>query len=77
MKNIWKRFERLRPDAEIRVGTVMAHDGDTGESVLEDAGGAEFRAVGTSVGVGSNAYVKDGVVTGWAPALTNVGILYV
>lgn len=75
--NIWTRFDRLRPGTQDIVATVVSHDSATGESVMETAGGQTFRAVGTSVGVGSNAYVRDGVVAGWAPALTNAGILYV
>ena len=73
--NVWKQFERLAGKSELKVGTVLGVVGN--ESILSDHGGNHFRAIGTSVSVGNKAYVKDGAITGSAPALPDVGVIWV
>ena len=73
--NIWKQFQQLQKTADLRVGEIISIDG--AESVMQDAGGNQFRAIGTSVPVGSKAFVKDGIITGQAPDLANAGVHYV
>jgi hypothetical protein len=73
--NVWKQFERLMGPSEFRVGEVVSVGAY--ESILADAGGDQFKAKGTGLSVGQKAFVKDGVIQGQAPDLTDVGILYV
>jgi len=73
--NIWKHFENLTRDTDLRIATVITvHEAD---STVEDAGGQQYRALGTSVAEGTNCYVKDGTITGKAPNLSDAGVLYV
>jgi hypothetical protein len=65
--NIWSKFKRLTGKKEVRVGTITAHSGN--ESILEDPYGNAFIALGTSVSVGSKAFVEDGKVVSAAPSL--------
>ena len=73
--NVWKQFEQLSRGVDLRVATVIeVHDN---ESTVEDAGGQQYRALGTDVSAGAKCYVKDGVITGQAPDLTDAGVVYV
>lgn len=66
--NIWKRFSGLSYKAEFRIGVVISTSGN--ESTLEDAAGNQFVAFGVSVAIGNRAYVRDGIIQGEAPVLT-------
>jgi hypothetical protein len=66
--NPWKRFSGLSYRAEFRIGTVVSTSGN--ESTLEDAAGNQFVAFGTSVSIGLKAYVRDDIIQGEAPTLT-------
>jgi hypothetical protein len=66
--NVWKRFQGLLPSQTVTLATVSAINGD-GTSSLTTPEGGTLRAIGTSVGVGSNVYVQFGRITGPAPNL--------
>lgn len=71
--NIWSRFQSLSPDPALLIGTVRAHlSGD--RSQIELVSGRVIYASGTSVAVGSRAWVRDGKVEGDAPALAGIEI---
>ncbi len=62
--NIWSEFSRLSVKGVFMIGRVEAVDGNT--STLIDANNNTFSAMGNSVAVGKNAYVKDGIIQGEA-----------
>lgn len=71
--NLWRRFRDLLPADPLLIGTVAAHHAD-GTSSITLPDGSLIRARGTSVAVGSSAYVRGGAVEGEAPALPVVVI---
>jgi len=73
--NVWKQFEGLQRGSGLRVAEVVSVGAS--DSTLQDHAGQTFKALGTSVSVGSKAFVKDGVIQSGAPDLTDVGVLYV
>ncbi|KFN42350.1 hypothetical protein [Arenimonas oryziterrae] len=66
--NLWREFEGLLPSRTKLIGTVNAHNGDDTSTLTLPEGGT-LRAIGTSVSIGSKAYVQDGRVLGLAPDL--------
>jgi len=75
--NIWKQFERLQKPGgqDLRVAEVITVY-DT-ETLVEDAGGQQYRALGTDHAAGQMVFIRDGAIIGQAPSLTNAGIVYV
>lgn len=71
--NLFRRLREMLPAPALLVGTVTAHNAD-GTSTIALPGGGTLRARGQSVAVSSNAFVRDGVVEGEAPALGIVTI---
>lgn len=69
MTNIWARFRALLPGTQELVGEVTALNSTAGTSTVTLPGGGVIIARGTSVAVGGNAYVKDGVIISAAPDL--------
>lgn len=67
MPNLWATFKKLTYVVSLRVGQVQSHEG-TMSKLLDDYG-QTFLATGTSVGVGSRAFVENGIVTEEAPNL--------
>ncbi|MDD2883232.1 MAG: hypothetical protein PHQ58_22710 [Rhodoferax sp.] len=72
--NLYRALRELLPDAPLQVAAVTAVHTATGDSTITWPGGAQQRVRGTSVPVGSNAFVRDGVIEGAAPDLTVVTI---
>lgn len=66
--DVWKQFEGLLPSQTVLLATVSAINTD-GTSSLTTPEGGTLRALGTSVGVGSNVYVQFGRIMGPAPNL--------
>lgn len=66
--NIWRRFRDLIPSDPLQMGEVLSHNAD-GTSSIELPGGAVVRARGQGVPIGTNAFVRGGVVEGEAPTL--------
>lgn len=66
--DVWKQFEGLLPSQAVLLATVAAINTD-GTSSLTTPEGGTLRALGTSVGVGSNVYVQFGRIVGPAPNL--------
>lgn len=66
--DVWKQFAGLLPSQTVLLATVSAINTD-GTSSLTTPEGGTLRALGTSVGVGSNVYVQFGRITGPAPNL--------
>ena len=73
--NLWNRFWQILNVTDFRVGEVISSGTET--SVLEDVNGYQFTAIGTGVTVGQKAFVRNGVIVGQAPTLTNPGDVYV
>lgn len=71
--NLYRRLRELLPAPPLLVGLVSAHNAD-GTSTLVLPGGGSLRARGTPVAPGLNAFVRDGIVEGEAPALAVVTI---
>ena len=69
----FRRLRDLLPPPPLVVATVAAINAD-GSSTLTLPGGGTLTARGTSVGVGDNAFVRNGVVEGPAPTLTELTI---
>lgn len=71
MRNIFKEFADLIPDAPLQVGTVTATDGAV--ATIELPGGGLLRARGDAL-VGQRVFVRDGLIEGDAPSLPIVAI---
>jgi len=66
--NLWTRFRRLIADKPTVIVTVTTVNSD-GTSLVTTAAGGSMRVLGTSVAVGSKAFVRDGAIIGEAPDL--------
>ncbi len=71
--NLWAQFKAILPGDQLLIGKVTAINTD-GTSQITLPGGAKLTARGTTVAVGSNAWVRGGAIEGEAPALTSVEI---
>jgi len=71
MRNPYRVFQELFPDAPLQVGTVAAVDGDMATVILPGGGVLQGRGSAT---VGQQVFIRDGVIEGEAPALTIVSI---
>lgn len=72
--NPWRRFIGLLPGGHKTVGEVLSVDNNAGTSRVQLRTGAEVVVAGTSVAVGSNAFLSDGQVIGKAPDLPQYDI---
>jgi len=68
--NLYRALRELLPEAPLQVATVTAVHVDEGASTITWPGGSQQRVRGVSVAAGSNAFVRNGVIEGAAPALT-------
>ena len=68
--NIYRALRELLPEAPLQVATVAAVHSAEGTSTVTWPGGSQQRVRGTSVAVGSLAFVRNGVIEGAAPDLT-------
>lgn len=73
MSNMLVRFRDLVGAPPLLIGVVVQHAGG-GMSVVQLLGGGTITARGQAVAVGQQAYVRDGVIEGQAPALPVVPI---
>lgn len=69
MANVYSEFLKLLPDSPLLIGTVESSDGDNHVLTLIDGGTLTARGKAT---VGAKVYVRDGVIEGTAPALSQV-----
>ena len=67
--NLYRALRELLPDAPLQVATVSAVYPSQGTSSVTWPGGDTQTVRGTSVTVGSRAFIRDGVIEGAAPAL--------
>ena len=67
--NVWSQFKKLLPSQALLAGQVMAHNAD-GTSTVQLPDGAQIKARGTDVAVGSKAFVRGGEIVGEAPSLS-------
>lgn len=67
--NPWKKFIGLLPGGVRLVGTVAAHDSQSGTSLIALRNGSQIAARGTDVPIGARCFVVDGQITGPAPEL--------
>ena len=70
--NFWRKFKNIFPDSPTIFGKVTAIA--AGRSTVQTPAGGILTALGDSVPVGQNAYVKDGVIQGQAPQLPHYDI---
>jgi hypothetical protein len=70
---LFLRLRELTAGPPLLVGEVVTINGD-GTSTITLPTGGEIRARGTSVSVGNNAFVRNGVIEGAAPSLSTVTI---
>jgi hypothetical protein len=68
--NLYRALRELLPQPALVVATVAAVHASEGASTVTFPGGGQQRVRGTSVAVGFQAFVRDGVIEGEAPALT-------
>lgn len=69
MRNLFKQFRDLIPEAPVQAGTVTAVVG--GVATVALPGGGTIQARGTA-SVGQKVFVRDNAIEGLAPALTDV-----
>jgi len=68
--NLFRALRELLPEPALMVATVAAVNASEGTSTVSFPGGGVQRVRGTSVAVGSLAFIRGGVIEGPAPALT-------
>jgi len=68
--NLYRALRELIPDAPLQVATVSSINYGTGTSAVQWPGGDVQVVRGSSVAIGSRAFVRDGVIEGAAPNLT-------
>ncbi|MCK9172972.1 MAG: hypothetical protein RBR03_09145 [Desulfuromonas thiophila] len=68
MSNLWKQFSALLPSDPLLIATVISHNSD-GTSTLQHPGGGQSTARGTSVAIGSKAFIRSNQIQGAAPDL--------
>ena len=66
--NLYKQLLDILPSDPLLVGEVTAHNAD-GTSTVELPDGALLYPRGQGVSIGSNAFVRRGLVEGEAPSL--------
>ena len=71
MSNVFAQFKKLLPNPSLEVGTVTAISGGTASITLP--GGGKINARGSAT-VGSQVYVRNGVIEGPAPSLSVLDI---
>lgn len=72
--NPWKRFIGLLPGGTRLIGSVTAVHAAQGTSTLSLRNGSTVTVRGTSVPIGTKAFVVDGQITGPAPSLPQYDI---
>lgn len=72
--NPWRKFISLLPGGIRTVAEVITVDSITGTSLVELRTGTRTVARGTSVPVGSHAYIADGLIIGVAPELPHFDV---
>lgn len=70
--NAYAQLKKLLPEPKLAISTVSAVHGD-GTVTVSAPGGQATRVRGTG-SVGSNVFVRNGVVEGAAPSLTSSAI---
>ncbi len=68
MRNLFREFLNLIPEAPLQAGTVTAVNG--GVATIELPGGGTLQARGEAT-VGQKVFVRDDVIEGPAPALAD------
>ncbi len=69
MSNLYRALRELLPDAPLQVAIVTSVNALSKTSTVTWPGGSVQTVRGVSVEVGKNAFVRDGVIEGEAPAL--------
>ena len=65
--NLFRFIREINPQPTLQIATVLSVNGDN-TSTIEYPDGSQQVARGTSVSVGSAAFVRNGVIEGVAPA---------
>ena len=68
--NLYRALRDLLPEAPLQVAEVTAVHTASGDSTVQWPGGSTQRVRGTSISVGSLAFIRAGVIEGPAPELT-------
>lgn len=72
--NLWAKFRKLLPGDTMLVVEVTAINVSAGTSNVTTPAGGAMVVYGTSVSIGSKAYVKGGVIISEAPNLQHYEI---
>lgn len=72
MRNLYKAFRDLIPEAPLQTGTVIAVDGPI--YTVQLPGGPQLQARGNAA-VGQQVFVRDGLIEGEAPSITLVSFV--
>ena len=67
--NLWRRLRGLNPEAVLMIGEIVATT--PGGRVVQLLDGAQIAARGTGT-IGTKVFVRDGIIEGEAPDLTEV-----
>ena len=68
--NLYRALRALLPEPPLQIATIIEIHATDGTSTITWPGGGTQRVRGTGVAIGSNAFVRGGVVEGAAPNLT-------
>lgn len=67
--NLWRRLKQLIPDAPLLVGTVDSISSYGAVVLLPDGAPIAVRGAAT---LGQKVFIRDGLIEGLAPSLTDV-----
>ncbi|OGB58453.1 MAG: hypothetical protein A2503_10245 [Burkholderiales bacterium RIFOXYD12_FULL_59_19] len=67
--NLYRALQELLPQSPLQVATVTAINTGQGTCTVTWPGGSVQTVRGAGVAVGSNAFVRDGIIEGAAPSL--------
>lgn len=67
MSNLFRRLRELLPEPAVQIATVLSVNADN-TSTVEFPDGSRITVRGTSVAIGSPAFIRNGIVEGLAPA---------
>jgi hypothetical protein len=67
--NLYRALRELLPEAPLQVAKVLVVHTATGDSTVTWPGGSQQRVRGIDVPAGTQAFVRNGVIEGAAPAL--------
>ncbi|MFM9881183.1 MAG: hypothetical protein ACKVOO_12335 [Burkholderiaceae bacterium] len=72
--NLYRALRELLPESPLLVATVVSEQTSEGTSTTQYPGGNQQTARGTGYAIGSQVFVRSGLIEGVAPSLEAITI---